>query len=181
MRIIRGRGSNILRGLFHTSPDFIGEFMETGKFYFIKNEYYEKFENCNLLGNKIVNGELHGRPCYYCFEKDGLYWMVPISSKVEKYEHLYEQKMARYHGKFDGIRFGYVNGERRAFLIQNVCPVTTQYIDKKYKTNKDTEDVTINENLQKELDRTVTKVINLYKRGTKIVLTDLDTILKDLI
>ena len=106
--------------------------------------------------------------------------MVPISSKVEKYERLYQEKMSRYHGKFDGIRFGYVNGERRAFLIQNVCPVTAQYIDKKYKTNKDTEDVTINKNLQKELDRIVTKVINLYKRGTKIVLTDLDTILKGL-
>ena len=24
---------------------------------------------------------------FYCFEKDGLYWMIPISSQIDKYEN----------------------------------------------------------------------------------------------
>ena len=54
--------------------------------------------------------------------------MIPISSQIEKYKKLYDEKMLRYKGNFDGIRFGFVNGQERAFLIQNVCPVTDKYI-----------------------------------------------------
>ena len=61
--------------------------MKTGSFYYITDEYYTKFSNCGLMGNKEEDefGK-HGRPCYYCFEQSGFYWMIPISSKVEKYK-----------------------------------------------------------------------------------------------
>lgn len=154
--------------------------METGKFYFIANEYYVKFENCGLLGNKDIGTEKHGRPCFYCFRTDTFCWMIPISSKVEKYEKLYKEKMKRYKGKFDGIRFGYVNGEKRAFLVQNLCPVTEQYVEKKYRINRDTVDVVIDPKLAKELNSIVKKVLRLYKQGIKIVMTDLDQILDGL-
>ena len=132
------------------------------------------------MGNKEFDNGAHGRPCFYCFKLDGYCWMIPISSKVDKYEKLYNEKMSRYKGKFDGIRFGYVNGEKRAFLIQNLCPVTEEYIDKKYKINNDTIDVTISVELEEELNRIIRKVIRLYKKGIKIVLTDLDKILEEL-
>ena len=45
--------------------------------------------------------------------------MIPISSRIEKYEKLYNEKMQRYNGHFDGIRFGYVNGKKILFL--KVC------------------------------------------------------------
>lgn len=45
-----------------------------------------------LKGNKEAN-----RPHYYCFkeEKVGLYWMIPLSSKVEKYKRIMNQKIER--------------------------------------------------------------------------------------
>ena len=107
--------------------------MITGNFYYISDDYYEKFKNCGLMGNKAEDEEgKHGRPCFYCFRQDDLYWMVPISSQIEKYKKLYHEKMERYNGKFDGIRFGYVNAQERAFLIQNMCPVTDKYIKNEY-------------------------------------------------
>ncbi|MDL2254627.1 hypothetical protein LJC49_11310 [Ruminococcaceae bacterium OttesenSCG-928-I18] len=49
--------------------------------YVIKGRYYADFPDPCLMSNK------GGRPFYYCVEdKDGLLWMIPISSKVEKYE-----------------------------------------------------------------------------------------------
>lgn len=156
--------------------------METGYFYFIKDEYYEKFKNCGLMENKedAILGK-HGRPCYYCYEKDGLCWLIPISSRIEKYRKLYAEKMTRYNGKFDGIRFGYVNGRETAFLIQNLCPVTADYIASEYRISKNAVRVTIDRKLSEELNSIVRKALRLYfDRGVKIVLTDLDTILSGL-
>lgn len=156
--------------------------MVTGKFYYIKDEYYEKFPHCGLMGNKDDDeyGK-HGRPCFYCFEYEGFYWMVPISSQMEKFKMLYNEKMERYNGNFDGIRFGFVNGKERAFLIQNTCPITDKYVDSEYKIENNTRTVTINKALSKELNGIIRKVLRLYKeKGIKIILTDLDTILAGL-
>lgn len=156
--------------------------MITGNFYYINDEYYEKFDGCGLMGNKDEDefGK-HGRPCFYCFKQDGLYWMIPISSKVDKYKKLYDEKMERYNGNFDGIRFGYVNAKKRAFLIQNACPVVDKYIDSEYRIENNTRPVTIDTTLSKELNGIMRKVIRLYKnKGIKIILTDLDTILNGL-
>lgn len=54
-----------------------------GHFYFLKDEYYDKFSNEKLLINKGKNNK---RPCFFAFEDEitGLYWFVPLSSQVEK-------------------------------------------------------------------------------------------------
>lgn len=106
------------------------------------------------MGNKD-NDEagVHGRPCFYCFEMDGYFWMVPISSKTEKY---------------------------RAFLIQNVCPVSEEYIDCQYMIENNTVPVTINDKLAAEINGIVRKVIRLNKRGVRIVLTNINHILNEL-
>lgn len=154
--------------------------MNTGSFYFIKDEYYECFADCGLMGNKDADekGE-HGRPCFYCLEAEGYFWMVPISSKTEKYMELYEEKKKRYK-EYDGIRFGYVNGKYRAFLIQNVCPVSKEYIDCQYMIENNTVPVTINDKLSAEINGIVRKVIRLNKKGIKIVLTNINYILSKL-
>ncbi len=78
------------------------------------------------------------------------------------------------------MRFGYVNGKYRAFLIQNVCPVTEEYIDCQYMIENNSVPVTINDKLSAEINGIVRKVIRLGKRGIRIVLTDIDYILNDL-
>lgn len=156
--------------------------MVTGNFYYINNDYYEKFPNCGLMGNKNEDefGK-HGRPCFYCFEQDGFYWMIPISSKVDKYKKLYDEKQERYNGNFDGIRFGFVNAKERAFLIQNACPALEKYIESEYRIENNTRPVIIDSDLAKELNGIMRKVLRLYNnKGIKIILTDLDTILKGL-
>ena len=155
--------------------------MVPGRFYYISDEYYEKFYDCNLMGNRDAdeNGK-HGRPCYYCFEYDTYYWMIPISSQIQKYTDLYEEKITRYNGNYDGIRFGYVNGELRAFLIQNLCPVSSKYITSEYRVDRGTVPVTIDEKLSRELNGIVRKVLRFRKKGIQLTLTKLDIILNEL-
>ena len=154
--------------------------VDIGNFYFIKDEYYKRFPNCGLMGNKDSDEEgVHGRTCFYCFEMNGYFWMVPISSKTEKYKNIYEEKRKRYK-EYDGLRFGYVNGQYRAFLIQNVCPVSEEFIDCQYMIENNTVPVTINDKLAAEINGIVRKVNRLNKRGVRIVLTNINHILNEL-
>ena len=66
--------------------------VENGKFYFIKDEFFDIFKDYKLMQNK-ENG--NKRPCYFCFndpENKEIIWFVPISSKVDKYKVIYENK-----------------------------------------------------------------------------------------
>jgi hypothetical protein len=56
-----------------------------------------------------------------------IFWLVPISSQLEKYKALYGDKIQKY-GRCNTIRFGNMLGKELAFLIQNMCPVTEKYI-----------------------------------------------------
>ena len=59
--------------------------MEKNGFYIIKDKFFEDMNEPYLKGNKPGN-----RPHYYYFEdsKTGIYWMIPISSRVGKYEKI---------------------------------------------------------------------------------------------
>lgn len=154
--------------------------MTQGNFYYLTNEYYDKFVNYGLMKNKDEDefGK-HGRPCYYCFVSDGFYWMIPISSKVEKYREIYNKKIEKYPN-YDGIRFGFVNGKERAFLLQNICPATEKYIDCEYKIEHNTVSVTISDSLSRELNAIARKIIRYHKNGVRIVLSDLTYIINEL-
>ena len=146
--------------------------METGKFYFLKDNYYDSHPNCGLMGNKD-DGD---RPVFYCFKDGEKYWMIHISSKVDKYMNIYEKKIKRYKS-YEGIRFGFVNGKKRAFLIQNMCPVTVADVHSQYFINKNTVEVTISSKTADEVTRCARKLLHLYKCGYKVTMTDLDKLL----
>jgi len=147
--------------------------MDSGKFYFINDDFFEKFKGLGLLTNKeTVNGELHGRPCYYAFKDidSDIFWMIPISSKIEKYQKQYKIAIDKY-SKCDGISFGYIFGDKKAFLIQNMFPVIDKYITNIYIDNNKSAPVSIPSKLQSELNAKIRKALRLYRQGTKIVLT----------
>lgn len=95
--------------------------IEPGKFYFVKDSFFEKVKDKELLQNKS-NG--NKRPCYFCFKdmhNNDLIWFVPISSKVEKYKNIYIHKLkSSKNHSIDTIVFGKVNGVENVFLIQNM-------------------------------------------------------------
>ncbi len=152
-------------------------YMINGHFYFVQDSFYNSLPDCNLMSNKGhgIPG-IGGRPCHYCFKYEEYYWMVPISSKTQKYHSIYNNKVAK-RGYCDTIRFGYVNGVERVFLIQNCFPITQKFIDSEYKVNKNTIPVTVTKELANELNGLLRKVIRLYKKGINMPLTKLDEII----
>lgn len=148
--------------------------MDSGKFYFISEDYFEKFEGMGLMENsETVDGKPHGRPCFYAFKDSqyDIYWMIPISSKIGKYEREYRKAIDKY-GFCDGISFGYVLGEKKAFLVQNMLPVTDKYITNIYIDRNTSNPISVPTRLQSELNAKIRKAVRLYRRGVKIVLSN---------
>ena len=154
--------------------------VENGKFYFIKDKFFDIFKGYKLMENK-ENG--NKRPCYFCFcdpENEEIIWFVPISSKVDKYKAIYENKK-KTRKKVYNFVFGKVLGKEKAFLIQNIFPTTEKYIESKYQNKM--QDVKITETLKQEIIETSMNVIKLAGKGINIPFYDIiemkNTLLKN--
>lgn len=144
--------------------------IENGKFYFIKDEFFNLFKGYKLMENK-ENG--NKRPCYFCFKDDeekNIIWFVPISSRVEKYKRIYAEKKKRRKNVYNFV-FGDVLGKEKVFLIQNIFPTTEKYIINKYKHNN--KDVEIANTLRDEVINQSINVIQLAKEGIQIPFYDI--------
>ncbi|MCD7823627.1 MAG: hypothetical protein LUG86_06400 [Oscillospiraceae bacterium] len=154
-----------------------------GGFYFMSDKFYSEFPDPYLMPNKAdEDGRAHGRPCFYAYLdcKTGLYWVIPISSKVEKYQKIAGNKRKKY-GKCDTILFGRVLGRNSAFLIQNMFPVTREYFESQYINSKDGVPVRVDGAFEKELKRSAQRVIALVHNGhPELVFPDVLSIEKKL-
>lgn len=141
--------------------------IEDGKFYFIKDEFFDVFKDYTLMANK-ENG--NKRPCYFCFrdrKNKEIIWFVPISTKYEKYKELYEKKKSKSgKRKVYNFVFGNVLGKKAVFLIQNIFPTTEKYIENKYiNSNRDVE---IPKKVKDNVIVTSLRVVELAERGINI-------------
>lgn len=128
------------------------------------------------------------RPCYFCFKSkkyDNIIQFIPVSTKIEKYKKIYNKKIQKQIklGKktsVDTIVFGDIANTYSAFLIQNMFPVTQEYIENQYIKNK--VPIRLSNKLQEEIIYKANKVLNLYNHGMKnIVFPNIDKILEQLI
>lgn len=66
--------------------------MKKYEMYFITDNYFIKFQDPYLMKNiEVDSNDKHNRPCYYIFSDNNnkdIFWMIPISSKVEKYKKI---------------------------------------------------------------------------------------------
>ena len=152
--------------------------IENGKFYFIKDTFFEIFKEYKLMENK-ENG--NKRPCYFCFtdpENSKIIWFVPISSKVDKYKTIYENKKKKQKKVYNFV-FGKVLGKEKTFLIQNIFPTTELYIESKYQNKM--QDIEITESLKREVIETAMNVIKLAQKGINIPFYDINEMKKILL
>ena len=147
-------------------------------FYIIKDKFFEDMSDPYLKGNKAEN-----RPHYYCFEdtSTGIYWMIPLSSRIDKYRRIMERKEKA--GKpCDILHIVKLdNGRESAFLIQDMFPIMEEYIEREY-TIAGNHLMLTSEHTAREIEQKARKVIGMLKRGVKFTPTqpDVMTILKKL-
>ncbi len=147
--------------------------MPKAQLYFLSDQYYVDFPDDKLMKNKdIIDGVPHNRPCFYAFpdpKNPAIYWIVPISSRYEKFKKIEQGKIAKY-GKCNTIRFGTVLGRNAAFLIQNMCPATEKYLTAYI--DKNDVPIQIDNRVAEDVARNAHEVLAMAKRGAKVVFPD---------
>ncbi len=142
---------------------------QEGYVYHIKDEYFEKVKEDKLMQNK-ENGAY--RPTFYCLrdEKTGLFWMVPLSSRVNKFQAIYDKQVQKY-GKCLTIVIGKFDGKKAAFLLQNMFPVTEYYLDHIHTRNNNP--VPVKHSIHRTISTNMKQLRQLHARGKKVVFPDI--------
>ena len=146
---------------------FLEEHVEKAGFYIIKNEFFEIMSDPYLKWNKGEN-----RPHYYCFEEKNkeIYWMIPVSSRIDKYKNIIKEK--KQEGKpCDILHIAKLDNDKESvFLIQDMFPITEKYIERKYTISGEHLRVT-SQHTVREIDKKARKVLGMLKRGVRFTPT----------
>lgn len=139
--------------------------IQPGYVYHIKEDYFDKAQDNKLMQNK-ENGNF--RPTFFCIEdkKTSLLWVVPMSSKIEKYELLQKKQIEKY-GHCLTIVIGEYDNRKSAFLLQNMFPITKEYLDHIHTRNGNP--VPVKFSLTKQVSQNMQKIKQLEARGKKVV------------
>lgn len=149
--------------------------IKLGYSYHLKDEFFLLVIDRYLMKNK-ENGSY--RPHYYAVKdlsNENIHWMIPISSRFEKYEKIVDRKIQK-GGRCDTIVLGKFSGRKCAFLIQNAFPVHTKFISHIHTVGNSP--VKVHAKLSKEIDKKMKACIVLNKKGNKVFFSDIEKILK---
>lgn len=99
--------------------------------------------------------------------------MIPLSSRIDKYKRIMEKKEKA--GKpCDILHIVKLDDSREsAFLIQDMFPITEEYIDREY-TITGNHLMLTSEHTAKEIEQKARKVVGMLKRGIKFTPTQPD-------
>ena len=142
----------------------------SGHLYFIKDSFFEYVDDPNLM----INYQNSSRPHYYAVRdrKTNLYWMIPCSTRVEKYEQILE-KRKRYGRPTDTIKIVKIWGRKSVLLLQNMFPVSEKYVAcpyvRKGKTVSLNHEATIT-----EIEIMANRVIEMIRAGVRFISTQPD-------
>lgn len=144
-----------------------------GYFYHIKDNFFTDVQDKNLMTNK-ENGNY--RPHYFAVRDDQnnkIFWMVPVSSKYEKFQSILNTQIERY-GKCTKIVLGKCDGRDAAFLIQNAFPVVEEYLDHIHLSNGNP--LKLHVSTGKTIESCLSNNLKLKKRGINLFFADIDRI-----
>lgn len=71
--------------------------IQEGYFYHLKDEFFTNVNDSKLMTNKENGGY---RPHYFAIRdthNNNIFWMVPVSSKYEKYKAFYDSQIKKYN------------------------------------------------------------------------------------
>lgn len=147
--------------------------IQSGFYYHIKDVFFDEVQDDALMANK-EDGNY--RPHFLAiqdFHNSGIYWMIPVSSKFEKYKIIYNHQIVKYK-KCTKIVLGKCNGQDAAFLIQNAFPTTADYFDHIH-TSKG-KPLSLHGTTAKLIADNLEYNLRLHKRGISLFYTDVDHI-----
>ena len=144
--------------------------IETGYIYHIKDEFFDNIKDGGLMINH-ENGK--SRPTYFTISDKDILWFIPLSSKVDKYQKIINQKVKKY-GECKSIIIGDIAGKKSVILIQNAFPTLPKYIDHVHTKNGAV--VKVADNLKEEILINFGNLLAMKSQGINLFFADIDKI-----
>ena len=128
-------------------------------FYKVEDQYFSDFPNKRHMYNKSEN-----RPYYLAVqESDGIVWLIPISSKVDKYKAKISKDESTFGECITAHIIKFMN-EERAVLIGNMIPITEDYIKGEF-TITEHHYIVKDRNAIKAIKKRASRYLSLVKAG----------------
>ena len=144
--------------------------VQTGYLYHIKDEFFEKIKDKGLMINH-ENG--HSRPSYLAIKDNNILWFIPLSTKVDKYKNIIDQKTKKY-GSCKTILIKKIGDIASVILIQNAFPTCEKYVKNIHK--RDGKAVKISDAVKREILDDLKYILSLKESGLNLFFTDIDFI-----
>ena len=142
--------------------------IKTGYLYHIKDEYFNVANDESLMQNHEKGKK---RPTYFTIKDKDILWFIPVSSKVEKYQKIIDNKIEKY-GFCNTIIIRKIADEESAILLQNAFPTLEKYIDHVHTV--DGVPLKVPTDLQNEIKSMFKNMLALKKRGANLFFNDID-------
>lgn len=142
--------------------------VKTGYIYHIKDDYFAKVNDKGLMINH-ENG--HSRPTYFTIKEYDILWFIPLSSKIEKYKKIVENKEKKY-GSCKTIMIREIAGKDSVILLQNAFPILEKYIDHPHVING--KPLKVIDTLKDEILNNFRYMISMKKEGRNLFFSDID-------
>ena len=158
--------------------------IQPGLAYTVSNDYFKKYADPYLVMNHGSDKWGDGaRPYFIAFrdkQEPGIYWAVPLSSNYAKYGSAYASAIEK-RGYCDTLHFADYANRNDVWLVQNMCPITEQYVTGMCATRSGDPIVPYHKDA-KEVTRKATKVLKLVQHGVKgLVYPDIERLYKGLL
>ncbi len=148
--------------------------LQTGCIYHIKDGFFDFVNDKNLMTNH-ENG--HSRPTYFVIKRDGVLWFIPLSSKVDKYQKIIENKIKKY-GRCKTILIRKIANKKSVILLQNAFPILEKYISHPHVVNGNV--IKLIPSLKKEILNNFKFMLSMKNSGKNLFFANIDRILENL-
>ena len=149
--------------------------IKTGYLYHIKDEFFDIVGDENLMTNHERGKK---RPTYFTIKDEDILWFIPLSSKVEKYRNIVNNKINKF-GFCNTILIEKVFDDESVILLQNAFPTLEKYIDHVHTV--DNQPAKVPEKLSKIILENFENIMKLKDRGINLFFTDVDKIKKQML
>jgi len=134
-----------------------------GRFYFVKDEFFQRINDPALM----TNYDTTKRPHYLAFSDSStsLFWLVPCSSKIEKYEGLIKKRQEQ-NKPHDHIQIVRIQGGKTALIFNGMFPINPDYISSMFMRFGEPVSIT-DPKIKESLEKTANRIVMLLRRGIK--------------
>ena len=150
--------------------------VKTGYLYHIKDEFFDVVNDENLMSNHEKGKK---RPTYFTIKDNDVLWFIPLSSKVDKYKKVVNNKLRKY-GRCDTILIREILGKESVILLQNAFPTLEKYIDHEHMLDNG-KPAKVVESLKDEILDNFNYLLKLKTKGINLFFTDIDKIKKQML